>query len=82
MDAVIEHAIFFGGLIAGLLLGSWWPVIAAMIVLVLVMPWIVAVTRPLRAVTGEDVARDRRFRLYALASLALLALASLTFYRP
>ncbi len=82
LDAVIEHVVLVGGLVASLWLGLWWPAIVTLVVLFLILPWARATRQPLVAITAGEVAHARRFRLYALASLAVFILAVLTLYTP
>ena len=74
LDVVLSYAVFLSGVIASLWLWSWWPAIVAFVLVVVVMPWAIASRRPLVAIPASDVAREQRFRLYALASLVVLFL--------
>lgn len=72
--SLLYNVVFFGGLVLGLALGSWWPVAVLCPMAVFVLPRVLAWVSPVVAVSAEGVRRARRANLLLLAGFILLVL--------
>jgi hypothetical protein len=72
--AALYNVVFFGGVILGLTMGSWWPVVILCPVGVFVLPRVLASITPLVAVSGEQVRRARRINLLLVVAFLGLVL--------
>lgn len=72
--SVLYNVVAWMGIILGLVLGSWWPVVILCPIALFILPRVLAWLSPLIVVSPEQTLRARRVNLVLLVLFVLLVL--------